>query len=202
GIDRLLQDLLGMLGGDLFDLHAALGRRHHGHAPRAAVDHHADVELARDVDALLDEEALHALALGPGLMGHEVHAVDGARLLLGVDEVLGDLDAAALAAAAGVDLRFDDDDVAPGFLLDFADCAVDFAEIHDGTADGDGDAVALEQLLALILVNLHGLSPPRQPRNTRRARGTSRLSYDDGDARLVSAGAGSARRSRRRLDAG
>ena len=50
-IDRLLQDLLGRLGGDLFDLHAALRRRHHDDAADAAVDDDAEVELARDVDA-------------------------------------------------------------------------------------------------------------------------------------------------------
>ena len=83
---------------------------------------------------------------------------------------------------------------------------VDFAEVHDGAADRDWDAVALEQLLALILVNLHGLSPPREPRNTRRAQGTSRLSYDDRDAPAVSARPGTTRRARararRRLDPG
>ena len=57
----------------------------------------------------------------------------------------------------------------PGLLLHLADGVVDLAEVHDGAADGNGHAVALEQLLALILVNLHGLSPPRQPRNTRGA---------------------------------
>ena len=85
--------------------------------PDAAIDDHADVELAGDVDALLDEEALDLLALGAGLVRDELHAEDGARLALRVDEALGDLDAAALAAAAGVDLRLDDDDVAPGLLL-------------------------------------------------------------------------------------
>ena len=44
----------GKGGGDLFDLHAALGRGHDGDAAAAAIDHHAEVELAGDVHALLD----------------------------------------------------------------------------------------------------------------------------------------------------
>jgi hypothetical protein len=40
-------------------------------AARLAVDEHREVELARDVEALLDVEALDLLALGAGLLGDE-----------------------------------------------------------------------------------------------------------------------------------
>ena len=68
-----------MLRGDLLDLHAAFGRRHHRDATGRAVEHHAEVELARDLEALLDEQALHLLALGAGLVRDELHAEDRAR---------------------------------------------------------------------------------------------------------------------------
>ena len=69
-----------------------------------------EVQLALDLQPLLDEHALHDLPVGAGLMGDEAHADDRrappARASSGA---LHDLDAAALAAAAGVDLRLDDD---------------------------------------------------------------------------------------------
>ena len=64
-----------------------------------------------DREALLDEQALDLLALGAGLRRDELHAEDLLDRGLGVGPGLRDLDAAALAAAAGVDLRLDDDDV-------------------------------------------------------------------------------------------
>ncbi len=111
-VDR--EDLLGGLGGDLLDLHAPLGRRHEGDAPPVAVDDRAEVELAHHVEPLLDVEPPHLLPLGARLVRDELHAEDllGELARLG-GAPLGDLDAAALAAAAGVDLRLDDDDRAP-----------------------------------------------------------------------------------------
>ena len=116
-IDVHRDDLLGRLGGDLLDLDAALGRRHEGDAPAVAVDDGAEVELARDVETLLDVEAAHLLPLGARLVGDELHAEDllGELPRLG-GAALGDLDAAAFAAAAGVDLRLDDDDGAARLL--------------------------------------------------------------------------------------
>ena len=70
----------GVLCGDLLDLHAALGRGHHGDAGGGAVDQHAEIQLALDVAAFLDIEALDFLAGRTGLLGHE----DVAEHLLGV----------------------------------------------------------------------------------------------------------------------
>jgi hypothetical protein len=61
----------GCLGRDLLDLHAALGGGHDRDAAGGAVEGHAQVELAGDVQALLDEQALDLLALGPGLVGDQ-----------------------------------------------------------------------------------------------------------------------------------
>ena len=77
-----------------------------------AVDQDAQIELALDLEPFLDEHAADLLALGAGLMRDQRHADHLLRELLGFVGRLGDLDAAALAAAAGVDLRLDDGDVA------------------------------------------------------------------------------------------
>ena len=74
------------------------------------------VALALDVAAFLDVDALDFLAGRAGLLGDELHA----EHLLGGREHLVDrldhLDAAALAAAAGVDLRLDHPDRAAQLL--------------------------------------------------------------------------------------
>ena len=107
-IDELLEDPLGRFGGDLLDLHAAVRARHHTGCSLDAIDDEAEVQLALDLQPLLDEHAPDYLPFGPGLVGHERHAehsLGGRSRLL---RTLGDLDAAAFAAAAGMNLRLDD----------------------------------------------------------------------------------------------
>ena len=101
-------DLLRRLRRDLLDVHAAFGARHQADALRHAVDDHADVELLADVGALLDQQPPHLLPAGAGLVGDELHAEDLAREIAHLVDRARELDAAALAAAAGMDLRLDD----------------------------------------------------------------------------------------------
>src|SRR6185369_2212268 len=151
GIDRHLDDLFRMLGGDLFDLHPAFGGGHDGDARRRAVDQHAEIELAPDVAAALHIDALHQLALGAGLVGDEVHADHAARIVAHLVEGFGDLDPTAFAAAAGMDLRLHDPDLAAQ-LLGRLDRLV--RGIGDLTRK-DADAEFGEQSLRLILVDVH-----------------------------------------------
>ncbi len=75
--------------------------------PCIAVEHDAEIEFAFDGQRLFDQQALHHAAFGPGLVRDQRHAEDLARDLGGLArQSLRDFDAAALAAAAGVDLRF------------------------------------------------------------------------------------------------
>ena len=62
-VDRDLDDLVRAARRDLLDLDAALGRRHQGHARGRAVDDDAEIELVRDLAALLDEHPADLAAL-------------------------------------------------------------------------------------------------------------------------------------------
>ena len=78
-----------------------------GRAGRA-IDEDAQIELALDLQPFLDEHAADLPALGAGLVRDQRHADHLLRELLGFVRRLRELDAAAFAAAAGVDLRLDD----------------------------------------------------------------------------------------------
>ncbi len=104
----------GVLRRDLLDLHAALGRGHHRDARGAAVDQHAEIELALDVAAFLDIDALDLAALGAGLLGDEHMAQHLAAAFARLLRRFHDAHAALArgivleapgAAAAGMDLR-------------------------------------------------------------------------------------------------
>ncbi len=164
GVDADLVDLLRRARRHLLDLGAALGARHDGDALRAAVDDEADVELVADVGALLDQQPLHQLPLRSRLVRDEGHAEDGRGVLTHLLEGAGELDAAPLAAPAGVDLRLDHPHVAAE-LLRRGDGLV-HAEAR--LAARRGDAVAAQQLLGLVFVNLHA-SPLIGFRRFRRA---------------------------------
>ena len=71
-----------------------------------------EIELARDLETFLDEHALDDAAFGTGLIRDEPHAEHLRRGVARLGGALHDLDAAALAAAAGMNLRLDDDDAA------------------------------------------------------------------------------------------
>ena len=152
-VDELLEDLFGRLVGDFLDLHAAFGADHDHRTFGRAVDNHPEIQLALDLEPLLDEHALHFLACRPRLVGHELHAdhVCGGRLcLIGV---LDDLDAAAFATTAGMDLCLDDNDAAtqPARRLAGLRAAEhDFSLRHRY-------AVARQDRLRLILVDFHGV---------------------------------------------
>ena len=161
GVDVLLVDLLGGVVGDLFDLHAAGLRGHEDDLAGGAVEHEAEVELAVDGRAGFDEQALDFLSLRAGLVRDELHAEDGLASAASASSMrLDDLDAAALAASAGVDLRLDDD----GGVA----CAeerlggrVGLFERGGHLARRDRDAVLAQDVFRLVLVNLHrrGLPP-------------------------------------------
>src|SRR5690606_23509264 len=103
-IDEHLVDFLGRLGGDFFDVHTAFAGGHQRHALGAAIDDHADVQFFLDVGAFLDQQTTDLLAFGAGLVRHQLHTEDIVRVFANLIERLRHFHAAALTAAASVNL--------------------------------------------------------------------------------------------------
>ena len=130
GIDPLAQDLLRLLCGDLLDVHAASRAADDDRAGRRAIDDDAQIELALDLQPFFDQHAADLAALGSGLMRDERHPEHLLGELLGLIGRFRELDAAALPAPAGMNLRLDDGDAAaktPGNLAGFLRRERDFA---------------------------------------------------------------------------
>ena len=107
-IEVLADDSVGIVLRDLFDVHAALERGHDHRLAGTAIESDRQVELAIDVDGFLDQQLAHLLAIGAGLVGDQLHAEDLTGQLASLFRRTGELHSAALAAAAGMDLRLDD----------------------------------------------------------------------------------------------
>ena len=84
-------------------------------------------------------------------MRDELHAEDLLRGFLSFVRILDDLDAAAFAASARMNLRFDDD----GFPAERDRSVPGFFRREDDAAFRERDGVLSEDLLALVFVNLH-----------------------------------------------
>jgi hypothetical protein len=156
-IDVLLEDLVGRIVRDLFDIHAAMLRGHEHHLGRRTVQHQAEIEFAVDGRTGFNQQALHLLPGGAGLVRDELHTQNLLGILVGLFDGLGQLDAAALAATAGVDLRFDDDDRVASREQRLGGVV----GLFDGgghLAAGHGDAVFAEDFLGLVLVDFHAFS--------------------------------------------
>jgi hypothetical protein len=116
-----------------------------------AVEQQAQIELALHLQAFFDQHASDDAPLGPGLMRDQRHAEHLDCEVLGLVGRLGQLDAAALAAAAGVDLRLDDHDRAAETPCNFG--GLGRREGH--FAARHGDAVLGQNRFRLILVDFH-----------------------------------------------
>ena len=74
GLDDHLQDGFRLGFGDLLDLHAAAPRGNHTDALSLAIEHVAEIELPVEGLRHLDIDALHRLAIWPGLDGDKALA--------------------------------------------------------------------------------------------------------------------------------
>src|SRR4051812_3732394 len=127
-MDRLTNNFLRRFGGDRFNLHAAFGARDHERPASGAVEEDREINLARDVDRLRDQDGVYEFTARPGLMGYErlPQHLPGkvARLLGGFAEMNATLEAvreSSLSAPARVDLGFDHQ-LAPAQILCRAFC--------------------------------------------------------------------------------
>ncbi len=150
-VNVFLEDALGRLVRDFLDVDAAVLAGHQHWLLGRAVENNAQIELARNAEALLHEDTLDHLALRAGLVGDQAHPDHGGRGRRGGVRALHDLDPATLAAAAGVDLRLDDHRSAAetdGYRLRVGCIEHDFALGHR-------HAVCREDRLGLIFVDFH-----------------------------------------------
>ena len=139
---------------DLFDFHAAGLRGHEDHLRTRAVEHNAQIQLAGDSRAGFNQQPLHSLPGGAGLVRHQLHAENLLRVLFRFAPRLCQLHAAALAATPGVDLRLHHHDPMPGAeeLLRRGVCLLKGGR-HLPVRDRH--TVAAQNLFRLVLVNLH-----------------------------------------------
>ena len=150
-IDRLFENKLGRFLGDLFDVHTAGRRGHKNVAAGHAIERDAEIKFLVDRQAFFDQQRLYLVAFGAGLMRDELHSEYLGSDLLCFFGRFGELYAAAFAAAAGVDLGLNDDDVG----AEFACCGLGLFRCPRDDAARNGNAVFFENCLALIFVNLH-----------------------------------------------
>ena len=60
-------DVIRVLSGDLFDIHAAFSADQQRRTPVATVDRQSDVEFVLDVGQFFDQQLLNRRAFGPSL---------------------------------------------------------------------------------------------------------------------------------------
>ncbi len=159
-VQRDREDLLGSLLGDLLDVHAAGARGDDRDALGRAVDEHAEVNLALDVGSGLHVDPVHGQPVGTALVRGQARAEHGLGVRLDLLRRPGELDAARLAAAAGVHLGLDDPERAAERLGD----GPRLARARRGAALRHGDRVFREQGLGLVFVQVQR----EIPSNTRR----------------------------------
>ncbi len=163
GIDVLLQNRVGILGSDLLDLHAAGGRSHEHRLAFGAIDQNAEIKFFLDGQRFFDQQAAHDAAFGAGLMRDQLHAQHLAGEIGGLVHRLGDLHAAAFAAASGVDLRLHHDSGCAGTQQLFGDRFGFLARAGHRSAR-NCHTIFLENCFCLVLMNFHNDDSSVKPR--------------------------------------
>ncbi|GJD76573.1 hypothetical protein CFIICLFH_4831 [Methylobacterium goesingense] len=156
-LDDHLDQGLGLVGGDLLDVHTAALRGDDADPLGLPVEDVAEIELALERVGGLDVDALNRLALGTGLDRHQTLAEE---VLGGVpDLVVGpaQLDPAGLAAGARVDLGLH----RPKRAAELGGGVNRLIGTEGDGAFRNGDTETGKQLLGLVLVHVHARSPRR-----------------------------------------
>ncbi|MDT4839293.1 hypothetical protein FQZ97_730790 [compost metagenome] len=152
-IDVFGDDFLGGGVGHFLDVHAAFAGGDERNLLGGAVGDQRHVVFLLDVGAVFDVQAADLLAFRAGLMRDQLHAQDFRGQLADVVQRARQLHAAALAAAARVDLRLDD----PNRSTQLFSGSHGLVDGKSGDPARHGDAKLLQQFLALILVDFHVL---------------------------------------------
>ena len=142
-INRDLGEVVGAGRCDLLDIDAACDAGHGQERAVRAIEEKRYVVLLSDIARLGDEHAVDRVTL-------DVHAENGLGLGLGVVGRVGELDAAGLATSANLDLRLDDNG-----RTDLAGRLMRGSSGRAYLARSDRDIVLSEQVLCLVLVQVH-----------------------------------------------
>src|SRR5208282_1898853 len=105
-MNRFTHDGFGMGLGDFFDIHSTRRAGHENDFPDTAIDENTEIQFALDVQAFFNENALDGTAAGTSLRGDEICAQHMRGDFRSFVRRVRELDAARLAAATSVDLRF------------------------------------------------------------------------------------------------
>ena len=165
GVDALAYDRLRLAGRQILDVHAAARGGHQDGASQRSIDRHGHVHLATalEIKPFFDQQTPHHSAFGPCLLRNETRPQQVARVGLDLGERAREPHASAFAAAPGVDLRLDDDRE--------TDLIRDLAGLFygpDSASARHGHAVARQQALGLMLMQLHALASYDGPVGARR----------------------------------
>jgi len=113
--------------------------------------HQRHIQLVLDVGAVFDVQAANLLTFGAGLVSHQLHAQNLLGQLLHVLDGLGNLHAAALAAATSVDLGLHH----PHGSTQLLGCFNSLLHGKRRNATGNGHTKLAQDFLALVFMNLH-----------------------------------------------
>ena len=138
-----LSQCLGTLSCQLLNLHTAFNRAHCQVGAVCAVQQQGEVVLLGDVCAVSNQHAVDGVALN-------VHAKNCLSVLVSLFGGLGELHAASLTAAAGLNLSLDD-----GQAADFLSCCLCFFRGGRNNALEHGNAVLSEELARLVFEKVH-----------------------------------------------
>jgi hypothetical protein len=137
-----------------FNIHTAFAGRDERQLLCGAVGHDGHVVLFVDVGAIFNVQAADLLAFWACLMRLELHAQNVTGQALDIVNGLGNLDAAALAAATGVNLRLHDPDGAAELLSGFHR----LLNCKSRDAAGYWHTELAQNFFALVFVDFHDVS--------------------------------------------
>src|SRR5262249_40374188 len=149
-VDIFLQNLFGSPGRHLLDVHTAGGRSHKDQRRRGAVEQYPQIKLLLDPQSFLDEQRMNRSAFRTRLGRDQIHSDHLSRQVVNVFRRAREFDTAALAAPAGVDLRFDDH-----WQPQFFGGLLGLGDRTRNLPARDFDVETAQQFLTLILMNLH-----------------------------------------------
>ena len=126
-----------------------------------AINHDSEIKFFLDGQSFFDQQPANHAAFGPGLMRHQRHAQHLARQFGRFFHRLGDLHAAALAAAAGMNLGFHHHAGRAGVEQASSRPLRPASRVSTISPRGTATPYFFRIVLGLVLMNFHNDSRPK-----------------------------------------